>query len=266
MTGKNRSRNWLACVLLLPALSTLAANDEVNELELAPAPIRPDVVNELEAAPEAGTEPAVVSYPEPDDPLERFNRSMFAFNHGLYTRVLIPSAKGYRRVVPAPARTRIGMVFGNLQEPLNSLSHLFRGHFDEAGGSFVRFVTNSTVGVLGLFDPAAHWLGIETQPSRLDQALADAQVPRGPYLVLPLLGPGDLRGSGASIGEALLHPLNFLLPSPESVYTQSAGRFQAFAPEAETYETLYGTSEDPYRYFRNQYVQRALRDEDHDAE
>lgn len=128
------------------------------------------------------------------DPYEGFNRSVYKFNRTADRYVLKPVATGYSKVVPKPAKKGVSNFFSNLGEPLNVVNNLLQGKFDGALKSTYRFTVNSTVGLLGLIDVAKHY-HVNEQPEDFGQTLATWGVKPGPYLMLPFLGPSNLRDS-----------------------------------------------------------------------
>jgi len=148
------------------------------------------------------------SGPNPDDPYEDFNRQMFAFNDSLDKVVIEPVAHGYRAVTNEPIRERVGNLTDNLNEPLTFVNHVLQGQIPDAGATFGRFVLNTTIGIGGIFDPAAA-MGIYRTKEDFGETLGKWGVQPGPYLVLPFLGssnPRDLFGKG---GDIALNPLNY---------------------------------------------------------
>ena len=147
------------------------------------------------------------------DPLQGLNRSIYAFNQGADKLILKPVAKGYSKVVPAPAQQSVSHFFSNLGEPLNALNNLLQGKFDRAASSTYRFVVNSTLGVFGLFDVAKSF-NVEKAPEDFGQTLAAWGVGPGPFLMLPLAGPSNLRdGFGSLIDGAIYYPNNEITDS-----------------------------------------------------
>ncbi len=206
---------------------------------------------------EPGTEPAPLYH----DPLEGWNRAVFRFNHVAYTYALIPIAKGYEAVLPAPVRDKVGNAFANIREPLNLVNNAASGNFKGAGSNLGRFLINSTVGVFGLFDPATAWFDLAESKQSIADTLSHYNVGNGPYLVLPILGQSDVRGATSVVGEALIHPLNQLVDAPELYYIQGVNVINTFSDRANLYQTLYQQAADPYIYFRNQHLQGIKRDE-----
>lgn len=208
------------------------------------------------------TAPAANAAKPPDyyDPWEGFNRSVFAFNHAAYEYVLIPVSDGYKAVVPTPVRSSVGNFFDNLREPLNLLNNLFSGDVSDAGSNLGRFLINSTVGLLGLFDPASSWFEIEPKKRSIGDTLSRYGVGTGPYLVLPLLGQSDVRNGFSVLTEGFIHPVNHIADSPQSYQIRAFDGVDDFSQQSETYQTLYEKADDPYLYFRNQYLQGQARD------
>lgn len=195
------------------------------------------------------------------DPWEGMNRAFFSFNHYVYSYLLIPVSDGYRFLVPDVARDKVGNAFDNLREPLNLLNNAFAGEFDDAGINLGRFVINTTVGLFGLFDPADSWFDLKPQKQTIADTLSRHSIRAGPYLVIPILGPSDTRGAFSTVTEGFIHPINQLTDPPESYQFRIFDGFDDFSSQSETYQTLYENAEDPYIYFRNQYIQGQRRDE-----
>jgi len=257
-----------ACLLvlgiccLLPACSSLpATGSDSADSNKQQAPTR------LEVNTKAGTEkiePLVVSYEKDvdfDDPLEWINRPVFEFNDVLYRYALVPVSRGYIKYTPDFFQTGVSNFFNNLDEPLNVLNYAAQLEGKASGRSLARFLINTTVGILGLFDPATHWFEIEYQDTSLNNTLASYQVDYGAFLVLPVLGQTDLRNGVSTIAEGLAHPINFTTDNPDAFYIQAYGKFHQIAPSAVNYESLRAQSEDPYVFFRNLYLQSVLRDQ-----
>src|SRR6267142_2342894 len=129
---------------------------------------------------------------DPRDHIERFNRSMYKFNTALDHAILRPVARGYVKVTPRPVRTGVSNFFGNLGYTKTIGNDIFQGHPLDFGSDVGRLVVNTTVGIGGLFDPATRF-GLETHDRDFGQTLGKWGLPTGTYLMLPLLGPSDLR-------------------------------------------------------------------------
>ncbi|MGB3726137.1 MAG: VacJ family lipoprotein [Glaciecola sp.] len=202
----------------------------------------------------------IVSQVEYYDPLESINRQIFNFNHHAYKYVLIPVSNGYKAILPEEARDAIARASDNLKEPLNLLNNGFSGEFTEASNNLGRFLINSTVGLLGFFDPATAWFGIDKHPQTVAETLMKYNVGSGAYVVLPILGQSDLRGTTSVLSESVIHPVNYILSSPESTVVRVSDGVDDFSRQSELYMTLFKQANDPYIYFRNQYIQSVNRD------
>jgi phospholipid-binding lipoprotein MlaA len=145
----------------------------------------------------AGSLAGCASLPEgstrdPRDHIERFNRSIYKFNTALDHAILRPVARGYVKVTPRPVRTGVSNFFGNLGYTKTIGNDVFQGHFVDFGSDIARFAVNTTVGVGGVFDPASRF-GLEKHDRDFGQTLGKWGLPTGTYLMLPLLGPSDVR-------------------------------------------------------------------------
>jgi phospholipid-binding lipoprotein MlaA len=127
------------------------------------------------------------------DPFSGYNRSMTGINDKLYFYVLKPAAKGYRWIIPEFARRGINNFFKNLYYPVRFVNNVLQLKLKNAGEETLRFAANSTIGVLGLWDPAKVWFGLEAHPEDFGQTLGYWGVGPGPHIVLPVLGPSNLR-------------------------------------------------------------------------
>lgn len=211
-----------------------------------------------------GITPNVVSYDDSaqgrefPDPLIRFNRAVFAFNDFTYRYALIPAARVYREV-PVPVQTGIGNFFDNIKTPISLANHVFQLEPRNAGVDIARFLINTTIGIVGIFDPATHWFEIEAEPTGFSETLVQYGTDHGTYLVLPFIGPSNLRDGSATFIDSLLNPLAYL-ENPESLTLRVFDNFQEFAPAAETYLSMREESEDLYIFMRNLHLEGIQRD------
>lgn len=227
--------------------------------------LEPTVVDMAARTRDASNSSTLAIEPYPD-PLQSWNRSVFRFNHFTYTYALFPLAKGYETAVPAVMRSKISNALRNIREPLNLLNNLAAGELKDASVNLGRFLLNSTVGLLGLFDPATEWFELGAAPQSLDDTLSRYNVGPGPYLVLPLFGQNNAR-SGVSLGsDILLDPLRYVTSPPDTYYLQGLDLVDSFTDRARVYQQLYQQADDPYLYFRNQFMQGVKRDDAFDQQ
>jgi phospholipid-binding lipoprotein MlaA len=139
-----------------------------------------------------------------DDPLEEFNRVMFGMNDRLRNRILYPVTHFYLQVTSPPVQQGVRNFFANLREPVTIASSLLEGQFAAAGTATARFGINTTIGLIGIMDPATA-MGYRANPRDLEEALCVHGVPAGPYLVLPLFGPGTIRDAAGRIATVIAY-------------------------------------------------------------
>lgn len=134
---------------------------------------------------------------DPYDPFEPLNRQVWAFNQAADRMVLRPIASGYDRVTPRPVKWSIANFFDNLSTPIWALNHLLQGKPGDAARQTGRFLVNSTLGLLGIWDPAGD-NGLPKKPAHFEQTFGKWGIPSGPFVMAPLFGPTSFRG-GAGI-------------------------------------------------------------------
>jgi phospholipid-binding lipoprotein MlaA len=126
------------------------------------------------------------------DPWEGFNRRMYKFNYYFDKYLFLPVVKGYEFVTPWFLQDRISNFYNNIEEVRNLTNSMFQLKGIESAKTLGRFVTNSTIGLGGLFDPASK-LGLERHPEDFGKTLGYWGVSSGPYIVLPIFGPSSGR-------------------------------------------------------------------------
>ena len=132
------------------------------------------------------------------DCFEKVNRGVFAFNQALDKTIFEPVAKGYR-YIPSPIRTGTSNALTNLSNLITIPNNILQGDMKAAGTNALRFAVNTTVGILGIFDPAAA-LGFEKQNKEdYGQTLGKLGVGPGCYVVLPILGPSTVRDAAGTV-------------------------------------------------------------------
>jgi phospholipid-binding lipoprotein MlaA len=210
--------------------------------------------------PPASDPEALEEFRANNDPLEPFNRSMYAANNFLDRVAMRPVAQAYRFVLPQPVRTGVRNALTNLRGPNILMNDVLQGEMDRGARTTARFLINSTLGIGGLIDVAEWQFGIPGHNEDFGQTLAVWGVGEGPYLFLPVLGPSnprDLIGFGVdsvatpwfwfgqgSVVEALrwTHAGIALVDARESVL--------------DTIDDLNRSSLDPYSTLRSAYRQR----------
>ncbi len=196
-----------------------------------------------------------------NDPLEPMNRAVFDMNTEIDTGVIKPIAEAYRTIFPPFVRDRIRMFVDNLTEPRIFVNDVLQGRINAAGMSFGRFFINSTLGILGMFDPAGEH-GLPKQTGDFGETLYMWGVDSGPYLVLPLFGPSNFRDAfGLAVDLYTTPPAHLFAGSTGlwvnvGIYTVSG--FDLRARNIETLDQIKAAALDYYAQFRS--ISRQYRD------
>ena len=190
---------------------------------------------------------------ETPDPLQGFNRGVQAFNDTADRFILKPVAKGYKKVVPDTIRRGVGNFFENLTYPLVVVNQLLQGKVKEGVSDTGRFVMNSTLGLGGLFDPASH-AGMPAHEEDFGQTFAKWGIGRGPYLVIPFLGPSDVRDGAGSLLSYAVNPTRYVITGDTTRYSLMALNFVQIRAGLLDAEKL--ISGDRYIFIRDAYLQR----------
>jgi phospholipid-binding lipoprotein MlaA len=191
----------------------------------------------------------------PKDPYEPFNRKMFAFNDTLDTYALKPVATAYNTVVPSPIRTGVHNFFGNFSDAWSAVNQLLQGKPADAGTMTLRVLTNTTIGIAGIFDPATS-LGLERKSEDLGQTLGRWGLEPGPYVVLPLFGSSDIRDGIALPADTYVSPA-LLVPSTwQKIGVDTVGVIDARAGLFGASQMLDELAFDRYTFMRDAYVSR----------
>ena len=190
------------------------------------------------------------------DPFEPINRVFFHFNDKLYFWILKPVATGYKKVTPDQFRICVRNFFSNLLMPIRAVNCLLQGKFIGFGSELLRFLVNSTVGMLGLMDPAQTALKLEKQDEDFGQTLGLYGLGPGFFINWPVLGPSSVRGTVGFVGDMYLDPAAwvsidfgewFVIRGYEMVNTTSLSLGE--------YEALKKAALDPYVALRDAYYQ-----------
>jgi len=207
---------------------------------------------------------AACSTPGPDqapdgiwDPYETANRRTHAFNKGLDRSLVRPAGRGYASVVPDEVQDVVSNFADNLGTPASMVNQTLQGDVAGVMHNFFRFTINSTIGLLGLFDPAAD-MGLPERPSDFGQTLQVWGIPEGAYIELPLLGPSTERDTAGKVVDLFTNPLDYALPRPERYYgtaTRVASKVGDRGRYSDTVDSILYESADSYAQARLIYLQ-----------
>ena len=208
--------------------------------------------------PPADDPAALAAYEEANDPLEPMNRAIFAFNNAFDDVILEPVAKLYRKWGPPTIRTGISNFVNNWREPVTFVNDILQAQPERAATSITRFLINSTFGLLGILDTASHW-GIEKHSEDFGETFAVWGFGEGPYLMLPILGPSNVRDFTGFMVDFFYDPVSLYLENKGWWYLRYgrlALRGLIYREEnLETLDDLSKSSTDFYATLRSAYRQ-----------
>jgi len=259
-------------VLLIPVCGIAAGAvtpDYTGSTNLVTQDDAPD--NSLPA--DAGTTPPADTFSEDDDlpfmddddtvldvydPLETVNRGIFWFNDKMYFYVMKPLARGFR-YVPEPWRVSLKNFFNNLRAPVSIINSTLQGKFADAGNDLTRFATNTTLGIGGLFDPSKEHFGIRPKNEDTGLTLGHYGVGPGPYLVLPFLGPSNLRDGISLFADTRMDLAYYIWGKDKDNYDYlgvlAIKLINNLSLDKDTYEGIKKDALDPYLFVRDAYAQ-----------
>jgi phospholipid-binding lipoprotein MlaA len=211
------------------------------------------------SAPDPKDVEAVAEYQEINDPGEPTMRAIFAFNQALDKALVKPVTVTYRNITSQKFRAKAHNFLNNLRSPVIFFNDVLQGEFERAITTLLRFLVNSTAGILGFNDVAAD-LGFEFHDEDFGQTLAIWNMPEGPYLMLPVLGPSNPRDAVGRVVDFFIDPLNMWANNNNHdwvVPTHTALKVIDFrALHYDTLEDLERSSLDYYAAIRSLYRQR----------
>ncbi len=232
------------------------------------APLKPIVsgLQEDELAQTSLTEvPPPSSQPEEPvatiaDPLEPVNRAFFHFNDKVYFWVFKPVASGYKAVIPEDGRIGVRNFFSNVTTPVRLINCLLQAKFKHAGNESVRFVLNTTVGIVGFFDPAKKTFKIEKQEADFGQTLGIWGIGPALYIDWPILGPSNVRDTVGYVGDLFFDPRTYLayyfvIAEIVNGGTWALDKVNETSLTLGEYENLKKAALDPYIALREAYSQ-----------
>tara|TARA_R110000737_G_scaffold34013_2_gene52284 strand:+ start:1962 stop:2744 length:783 start_codon:yes stop_codon:yes gene_type:complete len=187
------------------------------------------------------------------DPLEVINRPFWTFTWDYADKyVFKPASAGYVEYMPTDLRAGVHNMALNLNEPSTIINHLLQAKFTDAAKSTGRFVLNSTVGLLGFFDPASDF-GWNRKQEEFGEVLGSYGVSDGPYLVVPALGPSSVREEVGDYVDHYYWPLAVIDFWPNLLRAGILG-LEARASLADQ-EAILNDAIDPYEFVKNAYFQ-----------
>jgi phospholipid-binding lipoprotein MlaA len=191
----------------------------------------------------------------PKDPIEGFNRAMFAINDGVDQAVLRPVAVGYDTVLPSPVKQGVTNFFGNIGDVFTAVNNILQGKVADGVSDFGRVLLNSTVGLFGLIDVASD-VGMEKHDEDFGQTFGRWGAGSGAYVVLPLMGPSSVRdvlGSVVDSNTSLIPQVNDVSVRNSLMALNLIDKRAGFLAADKVVEAA---ALDKYSYVRDAYLQR----------
>ena len=198
---------------------------------------------------------ACASTGNPRDPLEPVNRGIYTFNEALDTTLLRPAAELYRGLVPRIVRTGVHNVFSNINDVIVALNNLLQGKVVNAASDTGRILVNTTVGLLGIFDVATP-LGLQKHEEDFGQTLGRWGVGDGPYIVLPIFGPSNVRDAFGLVVDVYTDPLSYVEPTRDRNIIWGVRAVNRRSELLDASKILETAALDPYQFVRDAYLQR----------
>ena len=193
------------------------------------------------------------------DPFEKINRSTHEFNKSIDSNIISPASNAYGALAPESIRNILSNFSSNLSEPLRFINHTLQGNVLEAGKTSIRFGLNTTFGLAGFFDVASY-LEIYQEDTNFDTTLKSWNLPTGPYVEIPLLGPSSLRGSIGTLIDFSFDPINSNINSAYNIAYYSTRGLDLLNTRytlTDTIQSVLYDSFDSYESGKNYYLQRA---------
>ncbi len=209
-------------------------------------------------------EVAIAAYEEANDPLEPMNRTIFEINRGLDAAILKPLAVAYRALFSDDIRNGVRNITRNLNTPQNFIHDVLQGEPERARDSAARFAVNSLAGAGGMLDVMAMDTGVEGEAiayhdEDMGQTFGVWGIGEGPYLMLPLFGPSNIRDAIGKVGDIFLDPFRYLMPNNVdtafSLSRRIAGGIDTRSRLIEALDEIERTSIDFYVTIRSLYRQ-----------
>lgn len=202
----------------------------------------------------AGCASAPQQTAHPRDPIEGFNRGVYAFNKGVDKVILTPVAKGYN-VLPAVLRTGIGNFFSNIGDVMIGVNNLLQGKGAAGVSDFMRFAFNSTFGLLGFVDVATP-AGLEKHNEDFGQTFGKWGVGSGAYVVVPFFGPRTVRDTVGLVGDLLTDPIFYVDPSSARAQLGGGRLVSRRAEFLDAQDIVDAAGRDEYSVVRDFYLNR----------
>lgn len=243
--------------LILSLASISLAGDSVSTISDKPLKESPsgieldgfDDFEEFDTFEEFGDENVTNVY----DPLGTYNRFMTRVNDNIYVWVFKPVVKGYCFIIRKPVRLAISRCFTNGLYPVRFVNNLLQMKVKRSGIETARFCVNSTLGVAGLFDPAKECFKLDAYPEDFGQTMGHYGVGSGFHIVVPVMGPSNLRDLIGFFPDTLLRPMTYVRDIRATIAVSVVEHFNRLSLFMDEYDSLRKDAFDLYIFQRDAY-------------
>ncbi len=251
---------YLVFSILLLLTFTGCSTNELNSPDKQQATLTSDLQEEDEFA---DFEDEYKEEIKSQNPFEQYNIVMTNFNDGFYEYVYDPIVQGYRKIVPNTKGSLINNTFQNLMFPIRFVNNILQLKFANAAEETQRFLINSTLGVVGLFDIAKDEYGLKAHNEDFGQTLGYWGVGSGYHIVLPLFGPSNIRDTFSMYPDSIANPIAYSEKTPynltnnpaQSLTITTYQRINAGSLQVGEYEELKKEAIKLYPFLRDVYEQ-----------
>jgi phospholipid-binding lipoprotein MlaA len=202
--------------------------------------------------------PVEEEYSGDSDPLAPYNHAMFQINRGFDTLLLRPVTVVYRTITPEFGQEMVSNAVENIYLPVTFANSVLQADPQNSFATFFTFMINSTVGVAGVFDVASE-AGLKYRQTDFGQTLAIYGAGSGPYIVLPILGPSNVRDGIGRVADAFMNPFNYI-DDGFSLAMWGTTAVDKRSQNMQLIDDIYATSLDPYSTFKSGYTQHRSAD------
>lgn len=187
-----------------------------------------------------------------NDPFYNYNKKVYEFNIGTYKNVITPTVKGYKSISPNAFRVGLYNFYQNAKAPLRIATNLLQLKIKNTITEFVGFCMNSIFG-FGFFNVAGNYPGLATHDSNFGTVLGRYGVPAGPYIVMPIVGPYNLRDLLTSPLNWFFDPFSYIYPWYASLGTSIALNINNVAYNQAQINSILSQNIDSYELAKNYY-------------
>jgi phospholipid-binding lipoprotein MlaA len=228
-----------------PAVSAAVGDDKLKKEK--PAKVEEADLDEYSAA-------------SVSDPIEPVNRGIFWFNDRVYNIAFRPISKVYETVVPKPMRRGLDNFYENVRFPVRLVNNALQGNFVRARQELEKFLINSSIGIVGIWRQSDRIPSLAEVPAAdTGQTFAKWGIRRGPYIVLPVLGPSTLREAVGYAGDSALNPVSWITTAfgapVWAIAIPSTNTLRSLPHQLRIYDAATENTLDPYLAARSAHIQ-----------